>query len=340
MPSLIYERIMIKYLAVAFFTCGLFFNNSEAHAAPIDSVGTVVKNGKNFTIHKVAPKETFFGLARQYKVPMAQIQQANPGVTTLAVGQTVYVPGRVAAAPEVAAAATKPGASNPASAPVVTSNPVAKTPVPTPVSESDSRVHTVQKSQTLLSIARQYNITMADIRKWNNLTSDKLQIGQTLVVAAANEPEAGPTVAASVPEPVPAAAEIKTTAPPAAPKSATRPVVKPEITSARETANEKVEKTETKYTESLSRVSESGLAELMDGKGETSKYLALHKTAPVGTILQVKNTQNNQSVYVRVAGKMPENTGNDKVIIRISKRAYQKLAAADNRFRVEVNYMP
>lgn len=339
MPPFIYERIMIKYLAVAFFTCGLVFKNSEVHAAPIDSVGTVVKNGKNFTVHKVAPKETFFGLARQYKVPMAQIQQANPGVTTLAVGQTVYVPGRVAAAPEVAVPATKP-ATSPATAPVTTSNPVAKTPVPAPVSESGSGVHTVQKSQTLLTIARQYNITMADIRKWNNLTSDKLQIGQTLVVAATNEPEANPTVTASIPAPVPAATETKTTAPPAAPKSANRPVVKPEITPAREISNEKVEKTETKYTESLSRVSESGLAELMDGKGENSKYLALHKTAPVGTILQVKNTQNNQSVYVRVAGKMPENTGNDKVIIRISKRAYQKLAAADNRFRVEVNYMP
>ena len=49
---------------------------------------------------------------------------------------------------------------------------------------------------------------------------------------------------------------------------------------------------------------------------------------------------NGQNVYVRVIGKLPETGANEKVIVRISKKAYQRLAAIDNRFRVEVSYMP
>ena len=79
---------------------------------------------------------------------------------------------------------------------------------------------------------------------------------------------------------------------------------------------------------------------MIDPKADTNKYLALHKSAPVGTIMQVKNAMNGQVVYVRVIGKLPETGANDKVIVRVSKKAYQKLGALDSRFRVDVSYMP
>lgn len=335
---------MTRLLFATLFTCVFVSFTSQANTALVDSVGTVIKNGKSFTIHKVAPKETIYALARQYKVPVAQIQQANPGVTALAVGQTIFVPGRdnssMTSVPATIPAttssvATTTQANSSSTGSPGTSNPVSAAPA--------NGMHTVTSKQTLFAVARLYNVSTSDLKKWNNLTSDNLKEGQTLIVAA---PAAG-NAAVSTPttntsnttsaEPAATENEVKApTTPPAT--TPVRPVTRREEN--RPEANVKEERTETRYSETMSRVSESGLAELMDQKVEGNKYLALHKTAPVGTILQVRNTMNNQSVYVRVSGKLPEGTPNDKVIIKVSKRAYQKLAASDNKFRVEVNYMP
>lgn len=323
---------MIKYIFTTLFTCVMLHLQSEVHAALVDSVGTVVKNGKNFTLHKVAPKETLYALARKYKVSVAQIQQANLGVTALAVGQTIYVPGREAVAVETQAILTKPNAAASVPAPV-------KSNLPAAAEEAGNRVHIVTNRQTLFAIARLYNVSTSDIKKWNGLTSDNLKEGQSLVIASNTQPDNAASTAITAAA-TGIKAEAKEMSPAPGPKPALPKEVKPEVVPAREKPAEKVERTETRYTESLSRISESGLAEVMDQHSDNNKYLALHKTAPIGTILQVKNTMNNQSVYVRVSGKLPEGSANDKLIIRISKRAYQKLAAADNRLRVEVNYMP
>jgi len=55
--------------------------------------------------------------------------------------------------------------------------------------ETDS--HTVQQGETLFSIAKQYDITVSDLRKWNNLESTtSLSIGQVLQVAPPASEEA------------------------------------------------------------------------------------------------------------------------------------------------------
>jgi murein DD-endopeptidase MepM/ murein hydrolase activator NlpD len=43
--------------------------------------------------------------------------------------------------------------------------------------------HTVRPGDTLFGVARQYNISVAQVRQWNNLTSDALALGQVLRVA-------------------------------------------------------------------------------------------------------------------------------------------------------------
>ncbi|RDC64393.1 LysM peptidoglycan-binding domain-containing protein [Adhaeribacter pallidiroseus] len=325
---------MRKYFLAAFFSLVFAQLTCMANPLVIDSVGTVVKNGKNFIIHKVEPKETLYGLARQYGVPVTAVQQANPGLTSLTVGQTVFVPGR--------AGTPLPTTTSPtATATTTATRPVTAIPEPTTPAGAASKngQHQVEARQTLYAIARLYNVSPADLKKWNNLTSDNLQEGQMLVVTPPAT-SAGTTASnADAPETTPATTVTPsvTTAKPNPRREEPKPVALPAPTKESEPA--KVERTETRVSENLSRISESGLAEVID-KSEGSKYLALHKTAPVGTILQVKNTLNNQSVYVRVSGKLPENTDNDRVIIRLSKRAYQKLAATASRFQVEVNYMP
>jgi rare lipoprotein A (peptidoglycan hydrolase) len=90
----------------------------------------------------------------------------------------------------------------------------------------------------------------------------------------------------------------------------------------------------------IDKIKEKGVAEVIEGSEGTEKYLALHRTAKIGTIMQVRNDLNDQIVFVRVLGKLP-NTGVDgKVIIRISKKAFEKLGGVDYKFPVEISYLP
>lgn len=317
-----------------------------AAGMPIDSVGLEKRNGKNFVVHKVVPKETLFALSRKYNVPVNQIVDANPNIQSgLTIGQIVYIP-------------SKAPLKSPEPVAPILKNSTPSTPYTYVIDAKGNKVHQVVPRQTLYSIARMYNISMADIRKWNNLTSDNLTVGADLIVGMGNKPtpnnnpqyvgeiddtvdktKTGPAV-----KPTGKPAEeivVKTNEPTRTPEPMrTEPVRTAEPIVRRETEESLDREESTGGSESVSKVTESGLAEVIDGNSNNNKYLALHKSAPVGSILQVKNIMNGQSVYVRVIGKLPETGNNDKVVVKISKRAFQRLASLDNRFRVEVSYMP
>lgn len=87
------------------------------------------------------------------------------------------------------------------------------------------------------------------------------------------------------------------------------------------------------------RISQNGVAELIEGADDSNKFLALHKTAPAGTLVQVRNEFNNQSLWVKVIGKLPDTGINDKILIKLSARAFEKLSPQDRRFRAEVSYL-
>jgi LysM repeat protein len=55
-------------------------------------------------------------------------------------------------------------------------------------------VHVVRSGETLYSISRQHNVTVGQIRSWNNLTSNTISTGQRLWVGPASEPSAGSPV--------------------------------------------------------------------------------------------------------------------------------------------------
>lgn len=60
--------------------------------------------------------------------------------------------------------------------------PTAAEPAPAPA-EGASSVHVVQSGETVFRIARQYGVSVQQIRKWNNLKNDMIEVGQQLVVA-------------------------------------------------------------------------------------------------------------------------------------------------------------
>jgi LysM repeat protein len=355
----------------------IFFSFSVAGVAraemptPMDSVGVETVNGKMFVIHKVDEKETLFAISRRYKVPVDAILEFNKEAEKgLEIGQIIKVPytpktaqkksdgivHTVEAKETMFSISRKYGVTTDeikqwnnltdnslsiGQTLVIRKKPTTATPQPAAVF-SKKGVHTVSQSETLFSIAKTYGVTAQQLRDWNNLQSNELKIGQTLFVS---QPERTVATAQQQQSSSTAAAQAQ----PEKPAVRQEPVVQKDSEPVKtETKSESV-KTQTaeqpvptiKISESVKNGSETvqgGLAELIEGTEGNRKYLALHRTAPIGTILKVRNEMNNREVFVRVTGKLPDTALTEKVIIRISKSAYDRLGAIDQRFRVEVTY--
>jgi LysM repeat protein len=52
-----------------------------------------------------------------------------------------------------------------------------------PASSSGPITYTVQPKESLYGISKKYGVTVEDLKKWNNLTSNNLQIGQQLIIS-------------------------------------------------------------------------------------------------------------------------------------------------------------
>ncbi|MBK8875730.1 MAG: hypothetical protein IPN13_18200 [Bacteroidetes bacterium] len=85
----------------------------------------------------------------------------------------------------------------------------------------------------------------------------------------------------------------------------------------------------------LMQVTETGIASwIQDGQVNQDKYYGLHRTAPIGTIMKVTNRMNNQFVYVKIVGVLPDTGDNDNVIIKVSQAVSNKLNALDAHYQV------
>lgn len=294
----------------------------------------VPKNGELEKVHVVTAGQTLFAIARQYGAKVDDIKAWNNLTTnSLFEGQQLVVAKPGAKAPAADAKGEHVEDAISMSRPAEKAAPVEKTPAakPEPKTEAPKAAetaktetaaqavpapktgttlkHTVKAGETLFAIARMYNAQPADIQKMNNLPSGAVQVGQVLEVKQG--PEMVEKPATGLAEKVDETKNLHT-----------------------DTA---VSSTSTNNTLGYERVVERGIAEVSD-KDDSRQYLCLHRTAPTGKVLQVKNEMNGVSVYVRVIGKLPDTGQNDKVIVKISRRAFAQLKAADNRFPVEVSY--
>ena len=272
-----------------------------------DSLGIKREGDKYFVIHKVASGQTLYSLARRYGTTVSDIKAKNAElVDELKVGQTINIPyGKPMGQPEMpsksAQQATKSNVS-----------------------------HTVDAGETLFSISQQYNVDVNDLKKLNGLTSNALAVGQTLKISLANTVKAQETVLK------PIKVDVKTEVELAEVKEGESTV--PKILSTEKniivTSRTRDEYNGTAFEE----IVEDGQAELIVEGEPSTKFLALHKTAKVGTVIKVRNRMNDLTVYVRVVGQIPKTADNEKIIIKLNKRAYDQLKALDNRFLVELSY--
>lgn len=347
---------------------GLFYTG-HSFSMPIDSVGTEVINGKTFILYKVEPKETLYAISNKYNVSVDELVKQNPETEAgLQEGAILRIPYRPKAAeagkfhlveksetlysisrqydvsvdelkewnglvndalglgeklrveaPAQAKREKRTGA-NTAAAPAAGNA----------MNYAGKIVHTVEPKETLYSIARMFDTTEERIREWNQLPSDNLSIGQKLIVGTSQglpgRSESGRLVRNSEEEEKPK--DYKYNSNPIA------------ITQIGDPSQEDLEGRTGEKEGSVRKITELGMAMVIDDSVNTKKYLALHRTAPIGTIMQVHNEMNNLSVFVRIVGKLPATGDNDKVLIKLSQKAFEKLSAYNDKFPVRLTYVP
>lgn len=367
----------------------------------IDSVGVERKDGKRFVLHRVDQGQTLYAVARRYGATVDAIKSANPDLAdnTVRYDQLLRVPVAVVSVSrreqrEAEKALRKEEKENQKvveEAEQATSTDDKATAKTDPKAKSEKSlektariaaapsngIHVVETGQTLYSLAVRYNVTMADIRRWNDLGADGIQVGKPLIVTEkayeAKKEDDSPIASTAKTRPAPAksadsepvrleAKPIITPDPlptpgskPKAKTTDTKPperVAEPKITErgSVERGPTEVRPTEPRSTEPRSTnepaagvrkgymKADIGFADVIEGNDASTKYLALHRSAPVGALVQVRNDITNQSLYVKVIGKLPDTGINNQVLIRLSARAFEKLSPNGQRFRAEVSY--
>lgn len=142
-----------------FIAAGLIFSTLSGAAAellPVEKSPVIVFiNGKKYYVHTVKSGDTLYSIAKAYEVGENDIRECNPSVGDgLRIDQTVKIP-------------------VPASA-IIKANAEKKR-------KKDYIVHKVKAGQTLYAIARDYNISVAQLREDNpSVNPQALSVGESL----------------------------------------------------------------------------------------------------------------------------------------------------------------
>ncbi len=320
-------------------------------AYPADSVGIRKEGQNNFIIHRVEQGETLYALTRKYNTSLNDIRKANPGLDQdLNIGQEIRIPysgqgnissgkGRiehdVRSGETLFSISRKYGVSindiknwnkrNSNTLAIgeklviyMNSRDAEKYNEFKQKQENNGKtIHIVNQGETLYSISEKYNVSPIDLKDWNRLEDNAVYVGQELIIGYADDKKVRFKNELAVDkEGQDGEIQVKT-----------QDVADPDITT-------------TISDDEYRKITQKGIARIIEGSEETKKYLAMHRDAPIGTIMKVKNEMNDLTVFVRVIGKLPETDVNRNVLLKISKTAYDRLGAFENQFPVEVTYHP
>ncbi len=227
----------------------LNFFSITTFAIETDSISTLNKNGQTVILYEVGPKETMYSIARKYNIPPKSIVAINPEIqnTGLKVGQKIFVPYETARINKANVAVEE---------------------------VAGATYHTVERGQTLYTVARTYKASVDDLRRWNNLLDSELKTGSKIIVNMNAE-------------------VIKQTP----------------IEIAKETSKKTI-RSNTGYD----KIVESGKSEAFETNEGDKYYYVLHRTLTNGTIVKIANEANEAAIYARVVGKILETTDKNIVV--------------------------
>ena len=270
-------------------------------SAAIDSVSVENLNGKKNIVHKVEAKETYYSIARKYNVTPQSVIQFNSN-KSLQIGAIIRVPTeRPFEESKIINDENKPESNTSAKIAVID--------------------YKVGPREYLLARAKKFNTTVEDLKTLNNLSSNNLSIGQIIKVpfgSASSEQLAPPP------------------APPLdIPKLESRPVSASVDSS--KSASERLKLPVARY--GLREVNERGLAIWIEDENlDGTKMLALHQTAPIGTVIKITNPMTGKSTFAKVVGKFTQNESSKDAIIVLTKATADLIGALDKRFQAILIY--
>lgn len=292
---------MRSFLAV----CCLLYSINSFAGLRVDSIGVENNNGNAIILHKVLPKESYYSIARLYQTTPKNIIDFNNNIA-LKIGTILKVPtGKPfvnQAAVAVVKTKTTPIATPRNATPPAPAQTAATVPIP-----SNTFEYKVGPREYLYLIARKFNTTAEEIKRLNNLTSNSLKIGQILIIKTDSaEPE---------------------------PEETTEVVIAP-------TEDEPEEKFKVAAGRlGISEESERGVATwIADENLDGTKMLALHRYAPVGTVMKVTNPMTDKTTFVKIVGRFTENESTKDVIIVLTQATATLLGVRDKRFQVSIDY--
>lgn len=348
----------VAIVAVAAATPVVIASPSPAAAAtekpkPTTKISTIT--------HKVKSGESLYVVAKKYNVSIKDLKTWNSlKADKVTVGQSLKIQRTVAVADTAtpAAVTTASAAASPKKEEVKKEEPKKEEKLPAKKEEiiADKKValatanstapgdwiaHTVKSGESLFSLSKEYGSSIEALIEWNALSSNNLKVGQSIKVGRVSEStdakltaaEAETTTAVSSPASttMPERSSRQTASP--APASTSPATVTPGLAA---TTNEAM--TAPNTSGGFSNNKEMGLAELIPNTSGNKKYLVLHRTAPVGSVIRVKNEENDITIFARVVGVLPETGDNAKLLIKLSQAAFDQLKAVNQRFPVEILY--
>lgn len=308
--------------------------------------------------HTVQPKETLYSLARKYNVHPRELAAYNdiPVTTSLSVGQVIKIPAKTTMDP------LPPTNETPKPAPPVVKEEKKEQPVGVVKSEGKGRYpmyHKVEKKETLYRISKIYpNITIEDIRKWNNLGGDGLSEGMNLIVGYSDKPNAvphktdlpeenPPVVVKQNPEP-----EKRQSVEPAKPEAVkaepvkSEPVVKseppatttvPVVKSGKGGSFKSIYNDQVANRDEIAQRGKAGIFKSTSG-WDNGKYYCLSNSVPPGAIVKITNTANNKVIYARVLDLMPDLKQNADMVMRLSNAGADELGVSGDSFDCTISY--
>lgn len=299
----------------------MMMSSMMSFASTQDSVGTKVKNGKIFIMHKVEKSQGLFAISRRYGVTLNDIIVANPGSDKiLHIDQIILIPtGKDAVLEEKMV--TEYFAEDKAPTQTIEKVESKKT--------TFAKYHTVANGETLYSISVLYNTKVDVIKNLNGLESDVLSPGQQLMVPATKaekdaQKEKLTEAKQELDDAVKQMEEINETVKPRTLRD--DPVVEmSEVKGDKYTVS--IEKMP-KYN--VEKVSETGFVEiLVTEEIDANKRVCSHHSASIGSTIMVTNPKNNKSVFVKVIAShaLDEAKGN---IIQLSKTALVDIESTDS----------
>ncbi len=306
--------------------------------------GKTTSKSSTYQMHVVKFGETLTKIAQKYNVSKVDILKINPSLieNSISPDQIIRIP------------------KNPKDKSIINSKSTTNNDNTKPASEGkaivkNAQYHTVEKGQTLFSIAKTYNVTVADIVKWNNLPDNSVKIGTQLLV---NQPSTAAIATKTVTEP-----SVVTNAKPdidlkpvlkqteiAVPKGEIvnepeeAPSVADETTPDIQASNNESQK-ELGKTYKLKAATQTIQVQKGTGAPMTTTlgamettYFAMHKTLSIGTVIKIKNLTNSKIVYAKVIGKLPETDENKHVIVRYSMGVKKDLQLQNGKCYLQIEY--